>query len=75
LSELDLRETPQASRVAEFLKALSKLEAGEVLTAFLGQDDDPERLVAEAREVSRKWDFQKHRQGDDSWLVHAKLSG
>jgi hypothetical protein len=75
LSELNLKEIPQASRFAEYPKALARLRTGEVLTACLGEEDDPDRLIIEARKVSNRWDFQKHRLGDGSWLVHAKLSG
>jgi len=73
LSELNLIEILECSEVIEFLKAMKSVKSGEVLTVFIGEESDPDHLIGEVRKASRNWDFQKHRQGDGSWLVHAKL--
>ncbi len=74
LSELNLSESAETSRLSCLLETLRRLRSGDVLTASLGKDADPDFLIAEARKRSNKWDFQKQRLGDDSWLLHAKLS-
>lgn len=74
MSELDLKEIPVSSQTLRFLEGLRRLKLGEVLTVFLDGEGDPDELVDRVRGSGRKWDFQKQRQGDGSWLIHAKLS-
>ncbi|MFQ5905525.1 MAG: hypothetical protein ACE5JA_03040 [bacterium] len=74
MSELNFSGYSQASMLPRLLEALRSLRSGEVLTADLGKEGDPDFLIAEARKRSNRWDFQKHRLGDGSWLLHVKVS-
>jgi uncharacterized protein (DUF2249 family) len=67
-----LTETPESARVPQFIESLLRLKSGEVLTVHVRHEDNPDVLVAEAGRLSGRWNFQKHRLGDGSWLLHVK---